>query len=251
MDHYLLQLLFACLVFAITWIAGVSPFRHQQKKRHDVDYSAGEALACGIFLGASLLHMLPESSEAFYELGIHYPIAYLGAGAIFLFLLWLEHLGADISNQKHGHSPTYAWLSTLVLSIHSIFAGAALGSAPELSTVFIIMLAIVAHKWAASFALAVKLVQVGQSLNANLVAFGLFSLAFPLGVLMGSLTIDAHGSIPWLQPTFNAFAAGTFLYLGTLHGLTRATLINQCCNRRDFNYVILGFTLMAVVAIAH
>ena len=113
------------------------------------------------------------------------------------------------------------------------------------------MFAIVAHKWAASFALAVKLVQSGQSLRANLFAFGVFSLAFPLGVLMGSLTADSDGSMPWLEPTFNAFAAGTFLYLGTLHGLTRATLINRCCNRRDFNYVILGFVLMAIVAVAH
>jgi len=252
MDNPILLALFAVFVVAMTWLAGIPPFRHQRQQRTAVDYSTGEALACGIFLGAALLHMLPESNEAFHNLDLHFPFAFLGAGSIFLLLLWLEHLGTHISDHSHnGSSPQYAWLSAAVLSIHSIFAGAALGSAPMLSTALIIMLAIVAHKWAASFALAVKLAQSGQSLKQNLIVFGIFSATFPLGVAMGSISGSEFEGSAYLEPTFNAFAAGTFLYLGTLHGLTRATLIDRCCNRKDFNFVILGFIIMAIVATAH
>jgi zinc transporter ZupT len=244
---------FAVLVFIVTWLAGLPPFRHQHRKRIGVDYSTGEALACGIFLGAALLHMLPEANEAFHDLGYHYPFAFVGAGIVFLLLLWLEHLGTHLADHHNSNSPAYAWLSTVVLSIHSVLAGAALGSTDQLSTAIIIMVAVIAHKWAASFALAVKLVQSGKPLQSNLVAFGLFSSAFPIGIVAGAIAADASSgtTAQWLVPSFNAFAAGTFLYLGTLHGLTRATLINRCCNRRDFNFVIIGFVLMALVAIVH
>ena len=253
MDHTLMLIGFSILIFIVTWLAGMPPFRHQHRKRIGVDYSTGEALACGIFLGAALLHMLPEANEAFHDLGYHYPFAFVGAGVVFLLLLWLEHLGTHLADHHHANSPAYAWLSTAVLSIHSVLAGAALGSTDHLSTAIIIMVAVLAHKWAASFALAVKLVQSGKSLQSNLVAFGLFAFAFPLGIVAGVITADASASTTaqLLEPSFNAFAAGTFLYLGTLHGLTRATLITRCCNRRDFNFVIIGFVLMAVVASVH
>ena len=250
MEHLLLNAAFAVVVLIITWLAGWPPFSHQRKKRIGVDYTAGEALACGIFLGAAILHMLPEANEAFHNAGFHYPVAFLGAGVVFLFLLWLEHLGTHLSEHESSNSPAYAWLSTAVLSVHSLLAGAALGSTSTISTAVIIMVAVIAHKWAASFALAVKLVQSGQSLKSNLIAFGIFSAAFPLGVGLGALANMPMGD-NLLEPIFNSFAAGTFLYLGTLHGLTRATLINRCCNRRDFNYVIVGFVVMALVALVH
>lgn len=250
MEQWLLNSSFAIIILVITWLAGWPPFSHQRKSKSGVDYSAGEALACGIFLGAALLHMLPESNAVFENAGYHYPAAFLGAGVVFLFLLWLEHLGNHLTEHSADNSSTYAWLSTFVLSIHSILSGAALGSASTLSTAAIIMVAVISHKWAASFALAVKLVQSGQSLRDNLIAFGLFSLSFPFGVLVGQLVGEPESN-GLLEAAFNSFAAGTFLYLGTLHGLTRATLINKCCNRRDFNFVIVGFLIMAAVATTH
>ena len=46
-----------------------------------------------------------------------------------------------------------------------------------------------------------------------------------------------------------AASAGTFLYLGTLHGLSRAVMVQQCCNLKQYTFVIIGFSLMAIVAI--
>jgi hypothetical protein len=36
--------------------------------------------------------------------------------------------------------------------------------------------------------------------------------------------------------------------LGTLHGLERCVMVERCCNLRDFSFVIIGFLLMASVA---
>jgi hypothetical protein len=57
-----------------------------------------------------------------------------------------------------------------------------------------------------------------------------------------------HGN-PLLTPTFSALAAGTFIYLGTLHGLQNGTLVARCCAFRSLFLVVLGYAVMAVVAI--
>ena len=71
----------------------------------------------------------------------------------------------------------------------------------------------------------------------------------PLGIVLGDLVNQATDSYHLLTPIFSALAAGTFLYIGTLHGLRRATMIERCCNMREFSFMILGFAIMAVVAI--
>ena len=51
-------------------------------------FPLAEAFASGVFLGAGLMHMLPDSSEMFREAGYGYPLAALIAGLMLLFLLW-------------------------------------------------------------------------------------------------------------------------------------------------------------------
>jgi len=54
---------------------------------------------------------------------------------------------------------------------------------------------------------------------------------------------------PLLTPIFSALAAGTFIYLGTLHGLANGMLVARCCELRSFSLVVLGYVIMAVVAV--
>ena len=76
-----------------------------------------------------------------------------------------------------------------------------------------------------------------------------FSLMTPIGIIIGTAATTFLSNYPLLQPIFSSLAAGTFLYLGTLHGLEKATLIKQCCDLKRFNFVVIGFAIMAVVAI--
>jgi zinc transporter 1/2/3 len=106
-----------------------------------------------------------------------------------------------------------------------------------------------AHKWAAAFALSLKLNQAALPLTARMGAFAVFVALFPVGVACGLLATSVERANPLLTPIFSALAAGTFIYLGTLHGLANDTLVARCCEFRSFSLVVLGYAIMALVAI--
>ena len=238
----------ALLIFIITLVAGFYPFLKRIKTNQGHSFPIGESLAAGIFLGAGLLHMLGDASHAFYQLHYDYPIAFVIAGAVFLFFLLLEHVGRELY-QHQGSGNAFAILAVAMLSVHSFFTGAALGLSDSLSVVIMVWLAIIAHKWAASFALAIQINKSDLSLKVGIALFLLFAIMVPLGIICGNSITTMLSNNPLIEPVFSAIAAGTFLYLGTLHGLEQATLIKQCCNLHRYYFVILGFTIMAVVAL--
>lgn len=244
-----LKVLFAATIFIVILLAGWYPFKKRIKDDRHVDLPIGETLATGVFLGAALLHMLPEANALFQSMGYHYPFAYIITGTVFLIFLWFEHLGKELYHHHHAEHPAFAILAWAMLSVHSIMLGAALGLAHHNSVIIMLFLAIITHKWAESFAIAVQLNKSTMSKNKSLVFFLIFSLMTPLGIYIGwyfGRGIETHSVF---DPILIAASAGTFLYLGTLHGLERCVLVERCCNLRDFSFVIIGFLLMASVAI--
>ncbi len=207
-----------------------------------------KAFSAGVFLGAALMHMLQESIIDFHMQGIEFPTATLLAGTTFLVLLWLEHLGQSLSLHHDQSDPSIALLATLMLCFHSIFEGAALGSEITMASSLIIFSAIIAHKWAASFALACHLADTKLSKAKIYSYLTLFALSTPATLLLVYYELDVSSS-PLLSPICNAMAAGTFLYIGTLHGLNQAVMIERCCNLRQFIFVIIGFLTMAALAV--
>ena len=71
----------------------------------------------------------------------------------------------------------------------------------------------------------------------------------PLGIGIGWYVGRDVSTHSFVDPLLMAISAGTFLYLGTLHGLERCVMVQRCCNLRDFSFVIVGFLLMAAVAV--
>jgi len=244
-----IKLLCIILVLLTALAAGIYPFLKRLKTNKGYDFPLGEALAAGIFLGAGLMHMLGDSAQNFIDKGYSYPIPFLLAGLMFLFLLWLEHLGAEIYTHKGANNPGFAILAFIMLSIHSFLAGAALGLSSQLSVVIVLLLAIIAHKWAASFALAVQISKTTLPIHIGIILFLIFSLMTPLGILVGDVIAHSLYHASLLESIFSALAAGTFLYLGTLHGLSSSIMVSKCCNLKHFSFVILGFVLMAIIAI--
>ena len=107
----------------------------------------------------------------------------------------------------------------VILIIHSLIEGAVLGINTTLATAAVIFIAIIAHKGSESFALAVILNRNQIILKRIIIIVGLFSLMTPLGILFGA---SLASGLPLneehlLTAGFNAFAAGTFLYMSTLH----------------------------------
>lgn len=245
MDHFKLSA--ALFIFLIAVAAGYLPFRKKLANR-EFEFPIGEAVACGVFLGAGLIHMLGDASAGFIAAGYQYPFAFLIAGLSFLALLLLEHVGGEMQ-AHHSNSKNMALLAVLMLSIHSLLEGAAVGISGEFLTALVLALAIIAHKWAASFSLALQINKSALSFKTGFVLFLIFALMTPLGILLGNSIIAHTGSNPLMTPIFSALAAGTFLYIGTLHGLRRAIMIERCCNMREFCFMLFGFALMAIVAI--
>lgn len=237
----------ALLIFIITLIAGFYPFLKRIKTNQGHNFPIGESLAAGVFLGAGLLHMLGDAAHTFYQLHYDYPFAFMIAGAVFLFFLLLEHIGRELYYHKASGN-AFAILAVVMLSIHSFFSGAALGLSESLSVVLIVWLAIIAHKWAASFALAIQINKSHLPFKVGVILFLVFAIMVPLGIVFGGSVNSILSTNPLIAPIFSAIAAGTFLYLGTLHGLEQAVLIRQCCSLHKYYLVILGFAIMAVVA---
>lgn len=208
----------------------------------------GEAVAAGVFLGAGLIHMLGDAAGDFASNGVDYPWPFLLCGSVVLALLLLEHVGAAAKGASDGNG-ILALLATAMLSIHSFLAGAALGTSGSGAVAVVIFIAILAHKWAAAFALSVSLVRSELAQPTRLLAFGTFVIFLPLGVASGALAAEWDTHYPLVAPTLKALAAGTFLYLGTLHGLANGTMVARCCDLREFSAAVFGFALMAIVAI--
>jgi zinc transporter 1/2/3 len=239
MTLFTFKIFAALIILIMTLIGGLWPFLKKSKK--EFEFPVGESFAAGIFLGAGLLHMLPDAARDFFNAGYHYPLPFLIAALSFLTLLFLEHLSHAIKTQ-------IALLTLIMLAIHSLLEGAAVGLSTDFITSFMIFIAIIAHKGAASFALSINLNRSKMSSVSTWTGFGIFALMTPLGIFGGEWVNSATQFNALLTPTFTALAAGTFLYIGTLHGLGRASLIKHCCNIKEFIVMFSGFSLMAVVA---
>ena len=232
------KLIAALTILLFTLLSGLWPFF---TRKPEWQCSRLEALASGVFLGAALLHMLPDSVHGFMAMGYHYPYPFLILGSVFLLLLLIE--------QYQQFSGGMILLSTLLLSIHSFLEGAALGVS-LFSTALLIFIAIMAHKGAASFALATQINRSHFSLKIRGLTFAIFASMTPLGIFMGSFVIaSSHSQLSVLTPIFNAMAAGTFLYIGTLHGLEQSPLIRHCRQLSHFFYMLMGFVFMALLAV--
>jgi zinc transporter ZupT len=244
-----LKIFFAISIFLTILIAGWYPFKKRLDEGKHIDLPIGETLATGVFLGAGLLHMLPESNAAFQSMGYQYPFAFIITGLVFLLFLWLEHVGQELYQHQKAHHPAFAILAWAMLSIHSFLLGAALGFNQSNSVVIMLFLAMIMHKWAESFAIAVQLNKTSLHPSQSLLFFLSFACMSPLGIGFGwyfGQGVPMHSSI---NPILLAASAGTFLYLGTLHGLERCVMVEKCCNLRDFSFVIIGFLIMALAAL--
>ncbi len=193
----------------------------------------GNALAAGIFLGAGLVHMLPDAREAWGELGFDYPVAELLAASAVVAMLLFEHVLIPESAHEAVHAPpgeafghgeggaprgVGAYAVVFGLVIHSFLAGLALGAQPALGGAVVIFAAILAHKTSAGFALGVSLVRNHVARRRALGLAGLFAVATPAGILVGAVVDDALDGPTRVafEATFLGLAAGTFAYVATL-----------------------------------
>ena len=218
-----IKVLGALAILTVGLVGGAIPIlatRHHSSHRL---LSLGNALAGGIFLGAGFMHLLPEASEALEDV-IEYPLAPLLAatGVCVLLLIdrvLLETMRPGVTRQGGAaQQPIYPVVLLVVLSIHSVIAGIALGLEAELAASLLVMIAILCHKGSAAFALIVSVIAAGSGTSRMWRTLVIFGAMTPLGIVIGtgaaSLLQGREATL--IKGSFNALAAGTFVYVAIL-----------------------------------
>lgn len=234
----------ALIIFIISFVIALYPLKKQRAFKQTESTQLGEALASGIFLGAALFHMLPDATQIFAHLypGLSYPLAEVICVSGFLLLLLLERLLSRNS---------IPYILTLTLIIHALTEGAALGIGSTLSETLMLAIAIIAHKGSESFALCVILLKHQLPFKRIMLIVIFFSLMTPLGVCLGAVinqfAMARDDAV--IAGIFNAFAAGTFLYISTLHHVHFHKHEGDAQGLLEFASLAAGAGAMALIAV--
>jgi zinc and cadmium transporter len=167
------------------------------------------AFSAGLMLGATLIHLFPESFEI---LGGKASLWVL-AGFIFLYI-FQKFLTVHICEMLECEVHTLGISAGIGICVHSLTDGIALGSGLLLGGTgnlgFVIFLTIFFHKLPEAFALTCVLLHEAQAKSRILFFNLLLILTVPLGAFLVRLLGSAH---PEVTGAALAFSAGTFLHV--------------------------------------
>lgn len=256
MSLLLFKFLAALIILMASLFAGIRPLRRSKANADQAWLEWGEALAGGIFLGIAFFHMLPEAQNDLQEAfgNLNYPYVNLFCITGFILLLFLEKVILRVGD-GHAHDlpprTLVPYVLPIVLSVHAFIEGAALGINKTVADAFLIFVAIIVHKGSESFALATNLGRSHLPLSRAMPVFLFWAMMSPLGVFLGSLLTQHLQSQRGLVTTaiLNALAAGTFLYIATLHKTSHICRSKHLDHFTEFLLLLLGLSLMAVVEI--
>lgn len=242
------QLISIVLILGITLVGGYFPFTRQQDDPLSESFPLGQAFAAGVFLALSLVIMLPNGANllASWSQALHYPVANACMIVAFVFLLALGHWGyRRQTDDRHATGTSaIAIIMTVMIAIPSFLLGTALGVS-ETASAILILVAILAHKGSAGFALALAMARSPMSRPTMFVLFGLFAMATPLGIVVGA-ELDQWLSdevMMLAKGVILSAAAGVFMYMATLHELRHTPMIVDCCTPAGFVLMLAGLIL--------
>lgn len=277
-DLFWVKVAFALGILAVGLAGALLPWGIGSKESAQRNLALSDTFAGGVLGGAGLIHLLSGGIDGFRTAvpGLAYPLALLLAGAGFLLILLIEgvivpgHLetpepdaAARPAAVQHetgwplhpepgrarGHR-AQAIVLLVVLSVHSVILGLALGAQLALSGAVVVFLAIVAHKAAAGFALGVSYQRAGFTRPRATPPVVLFSAMTPLGILLGAgagVVLASHADQVF-QATFDSIGAGTFLYIAALD-IIKNEFESPDLRWQKWCAAALGFGTMAILAI--
>lgn len=157
-----------------------------------------------------------------------------------------------VGNENNALTMMRSLVMVAALSIHSIMEGLALGLVHSSRDVWVLFGALSAHKLIIAFCMAMELLENGASKLSFILSMAIFSLASPLGGLVGTLVVSIiteTTAAGVLVPTIlQGLSAGTILYVTFCEVLERERA------KKDIGYVrmwtfLLGFVFMAVMQV--
>jgi len=207
------------VIFLTGLLGGLLPLWVGYTPRTQRFFSLGNALSAGIFLSAGLIHMLPDAEANLRGALGEFPVASLIAVIGFFLVLFVERvLSPGNTGASDARGSVYAYILALVLSVHSLIAGTALGAEQTTTGLLVIFIAILAHKGSAAFALGVSMFRGGVPRARIPRTIAVFATMTPIGIVLGSILssmLTGHAAL-LLEGIFDALAAGTFIYVAVL-----------------------------------
>ena len=242
-------------ILAASFAGGFYPQFRQDAARSDSGFPMGEAFTAGVFMALALTLMMPSSFHLLQTEfpKLDYPITSLIVIGTFFFLLALEQISHRVEERLAGGAaelspPTIPLIMTAMIAIPSFFLGTALGVSETGAAIFIFV-AIMVHKSSAAFALALKMVRSTMTRGQVWLAFSLFAFSTPVGIVVGQRIHELLGphTLNTVKGIILGLAAGTFLYMATVHEFRRAPMIANCNTLKGFGVMLAGFLITAFV----
>lgn len=272
-DLFWIKVVFAAAVAAVGLSGTLLPWMLRGRGASERVLALSDTFAGGVLGGAGVVHLLGSGIDQFHAALPHlaYPLALLLAGVGFLLILLIEgvivagHHGHDVSppqpasaavqHEMDWHpggrgAASYPVILLVVLSVHSVILGLALGAQSALAGALIVFLAIVAHKGAAGFALGVGYQRAGLPHRRALPQLAFFSVMTPIGIVAGaSIGAALSGRADLLfEGIFDSLGAGTFIYIATLD-IIKMEFDSPQFRAAKWTTAAVGFGVMAVLAI--
>ena len=97
------------------------------------------------------------------------------------------------------------------IGFHGLFAGISIGIGENLNDTLIIIIAILAHKWAAALSLGVTFVKLFVPNTQFYILMIIFALITPIGTVIGLIVKQSSNEI--VEAIFLSVSSGTFFYL--------------------------------------
>lgn len=247
-----------------------------------------EALASGVFLGAGLAHLLGESFEELSDV-VDYPLAPAVCLGTFTILTFVEmftfgehdasQFHINVNNNDHeGSAPAdrseievledektiedffgdeFKKLSIqttvlyIIMLIHSITAGLALGILSTIGGVVAILCAIVGHKPVEAFAVALVIIKERPTKLLFWIIIIFYTLMTPAGIIAGVIIRD-YVQNALVMGIIGSFSAGTFLFVGAHEWAHMVAHKAELSNKEKFWHFLfffIGVIWMLLIAI--
>ncbi|MFV9990815.1 MAG: ZIP family metal transporter [Coxiella endosymbiont of Dermacentor nuttalli] len=219
--------LIACIIAIVSLTVGFMSLHFVRRYQHLLLMS--DAFADGIFLGTAVFHLFPDAIQGLLnKVGTlsSYILVIVFMGFGFLLLFSLER---SIIRREKQYKITSTnqmcmlstWMLTGILSIHALIVGAVFGISDTINDISLLSIAILIHKGFESFALMMGLhfsIKSESKIKGTLWAF---SFVTPFGIIMAAFIeffLQTRLAVV-ITSLFSAFAAGSFFYIGTCHGV--------------------------------
>ena len=221
-------------ILAVAVVGGLIPLVSAKSTRSERFFSFGNAFAGGLFLSIALIHLLPEGMQMLSRYS-DFPwgavIATAGFTTLFLDRILIRSRPSPGTMLNEDAPAIYPHVLLMMLSIHAIVEGIALGLEAHVAGAMAMFIGIVLHKGPAAFALILSLHVGGVGRSRQKVSLVLFGIMTPIGILVGLLSSVLLASTTdvyvMLQGGFSVYAAGTFIYIAAIDIIDRELSTDQ------------------------